>query len=438
MVCSMRARHRRYAFVCGCVSAYLFLHPSFAAARQVRTVTLDEAITLANRNHPATVAAESQVSTAAASRLESFGSFLPTLSVNGVYANSSNERFDQATGRLVSTSYTAQTQVGWDVFTAGRRLFGYRAANARLASSEANLVEARFNTALQTTSAFYEAAAAVELLDVARQRLERARQQQDFAATRLEVGTATRSDVLRAELEVGNAELAVIDAESALRSARLDLGRQVGTGGEVQPAESVLPETPPALPSADALAEQAAATSPVVVSAAAAARESGITRFSSYTNYIPSLRLTGGVDWFSPTYPPQTRSWNMRLTASLPVFNGFTREANIQRAEASERIAEARARDAELGARAAAVDAAQQIDSNGRRVAIARRTVELAREDLRVQEERYQIGSATIVELQTSQLAVAEAESNFVRARQQLGVAVATLEAVLGERIDAN
>ncbi len=69
---------------------------------------------------------------------------------------------------------------------------------------------------------------------------------------------------------------------------------------------------------------------------------------------------------------------------------------------------------------------------------IARRALELAREDLRVQEERYQIGSATIIELQTSQVALAEAESNFVRARQQLGVAVATLEAVLGERIDAN
>lgn len=47
------------------------------------------------------------------------------------------------------------------------------------------------------------AAQAVELLDVARQRLERATQQLDFAETRLEVGTATRSDLLRAELEVG-------------------------------------------------------------------------------------------------------------------------------------------------------------------------------------------------------------------------------------------
>ncbi len=55
-----------------------------------------------------------------------------------------------------------------------------------------------------------------------------------------------------------------------------------------------------------------------------------------------------------------------------------------------------------------------------------------------MQEERYQIGAATILELQTSQLSLAQAEADYVGARQGLGVAVATLEAVLGERIDRN
>lgn len=430
-------RLHRAAFASGLAMAFI-LGGGRAGAQEVRTVTLDEAITLAQRNHPVTVAAETQVTQASAAKLESFGSFLPSLNVQGVYGNSSNERFDQATGRLVSTSYTAQTQVGWDLFSAGRRLFGHRAADARLAASEAGLREAQFGTALQTTAAYYEATAAAELVTLAGQRIERARQQQDFAQTRVDVGTATRSDLLRAEIEVANAELALLEAESALRSARLALGRQIGTGGEVQPADTALPETPPALPGPEVLAERAAAASPIVQSAVAAARASGLSRTSAYTNYIPSLRLTGGVDWFSPTYPPRTRSWNLRLTASLPIFNGFTREANIQRAEAADRLADARARDAQLSARAAAIDASQQIAASSERVAIARRTVELAREDMRVQEERYRIGSATIVELQTSQLALAEAESNLVRARQRLGVAVATLEAVLGERIDAN
>jgi outer membrane protein TolC len=122
----------------------------------------------------------------------------------------------------------------------------------------------------------------------------------------------------------------------------------------------------------------------------------------------------------------------------MPLFNGFQREATIQRSNASERIAEARAKDAVLGARASAIDAAQQIESAARRVTIARRGVDLASEDLRVQEERYQISASTIVELQTSQVALAEAESAWVRARQQLGVAMATLETVLGRELVTN
>lgn len=412
--------------------------PAGAQTPEPRQITLEEARTLAFRNNPVAVAAEGALEVAAASRLEALGAFLPSLSVTSAYANSSNQRFDQTTGRLISTSYTAQTQASYEVFTAGRKLAAYRSANARLDAADASLRAAQYQTALTTTSAYYLAAASAELATVAERRLERARQQLTFANVRLEVGTATRSDVLRAELEVANAELALIDAESDLRSARLALGRQVGLGGEVQPVDASLPEAGPSLPAPEVLAEQAERSSPLSVSAQAAELAARTDRLSSYTSYLPSLRLTGGYDWQSPTYPPRDQSWSLRLTASLPVFNGFQREAAVSRASAAERTAEARARDAALSARAGAIDAAQQVESAGRRVAIARRTVELAEEDLRVQEERYQIGVATIVELQTSQLALAEAEASFVTAKQQLGVAVATLEAVLGERIAAN
>ena len=57
-----------------------------------RRVTLEEALTLAYRSQPATVAAEGAVETAEAGRLEAVGAFLPTLTASSAYANSSNER----------------------------------------------------------------------------------------------------------------------------------------------------------------------------------------------------------------------------------------------------------------------------------------------------------------------------------------------------------
>jgi outer membrane protein len=408
---------------------------SGAAQQPARVVTLDEAIRLSLVRAPAAVAAEAAVTTAEAGLLQARGALLPNVTVNTVYANSSNQRFDQTTGRLVSESYTAQAQGGYDLFTGGRRLTELRSARAGVDAADANFRAQRFQTILATTQTFYAAAGAAEIVRAAEQRLERAQQQLSFAETRLELGTSTRSDVLRAELEVGNAELAVVDARSTLRNSALELGRLVGVAAEVHPADARLPDVAPPLPPVDVLIARAERASPAVVAAEAALRSRAAERLSSYTPYLPNLRLTGGYDWFAATFPPDQQSWNMRLIASYPVFNGFQREATVQRAAAAERVARARAQDAVLAARASVESAAQEIASAERRVAIASRSIDLAREDLRVQEERYQIGAATILDLQTSQLALSDAEVSAVRARQLLGTAVAQLEAVLGESL---
>ncbi|HEV2150285.1 MAG TPA: TolC family protein, partial [Longimicrobiaceae bacterium] len=203
--------------------ASLFLPAALAAQAAPPVVTLDEAIERSLAADPAAVAAASGIASARADVMQSRGAWLPTLTLGTGYANSSNQRFDQATGRLVSENYSAQVQSGIELFDGGRRLAEGRTARARERAATAGFREQRFLTALATTQVFYATAAAEELLAAARQRLERALQQLEFARTRLELGSATRSDVLRAELEAGNAELAVVEAESALRTSRLQL-----------------------------------------------------------------------------------------------------------------------------------------------------------------------------------------------------------------------
>ena len=398
-----------------------------------RVVTLHEATELALRTDPAAVAAVGGITSARADILQARGAWLPTLTLNSGFTNSSNERFDQATGQRASELYSNQVALGYELFDGGRRFAQGRAASAQLRAANAGYREQRFATVLRTTETFYQAVAASELRGTALQRLERARQQLAFAQKRLQVGTATRSDVLRAELEVGNAELAVVDAESAQRTAQLQIGRLIGVEGRVQPAAESLPTRAPELPPVEVLAERAERSSPAAIAAGSEVEASRADVRVARSLYFPSLRASGGYDWSAIDFPADQRSWNVRLFASFPVLNGLTREANVSRARVAERTAEAQARDAALAARIAAQDAASEIEASERRLAIADRAVELAREDLRVQEQRYQIGAATILDLQTSQVALAEAQEAQVRARQALAVSIAQLEAVLGE-----
>lgn len=419
----------------GVLSCSLWMPRPAAAQDAPRVMTLEQVVRHAVERDPAAVAAEAAVANARTDAFVARGSWLPSLFVNSSYANSSNERFDQATGQLVSQSYAAQLQGGYDLFTGGRRLINRRTTATALAAADAQYASQRYATILRATETFYGAAAASGLVTAAEQRLQRARDQLAAAETRLELGTATQSDVLRAELEVGNAEAALLDAEADRRAATLGLGRLVGVAGHVEPADAALPDRAPSLPSLESLIAQATSASPAVLAADATLRTRRAERLASWTPYLPSVRVTGGYDWFAFQFPPDQRSWSMRVTASLPLFNNFQREASVQRAATQERLAEVRAEDARIAARVNVETAASDIASAERRVAIADRAVTLAREDLRVQEERYGMGVATILDLQASQVALSEAEVNAVRARQALGTAIARLEAILGQQL---
>ena len=415
----------------------LLAAPASAQETPGRTLTLARAVELAAEHDPLAVAAEVGVARARADLLQARGSLLPSLSANSVFSNSSNERFDQASGTRQSELFTNQLQGSYELFSGGRRWMDNRAAGAQLESARATYRARRFETVLAATETFYAAAAAADLAIVAEQRLERARQQHEFARTRLELGTATTSDALRAEIEVANAELSVHEARSALNASALQLGRITGLGGEVFAEPAALPESAPALPSVATLLERADRSAPDIVAAEALEVSTRALRFAAMTTYLPSLRLTGGYDWIAADFPPGAQSWSMRLFASVPIFNGFQREAAVQRASAAEDLAQAQARDARLATRAEVQAAAQEIELAARRVEISTRTVSLAQEDLRVQEERYRIGNATILDLQTSQVALAEAQISEVRSKQSLGGAIARLEAILGESLDA-
>ena len=118
------------------------------AQESLRVVTLDEAIEQALSSDPAAVAAAGAETSARAQLRQAWGSYLPTITLNSSYGNSSNQRFDQATGRLVSESYTAQITAGYDLFTGGRRLLQQRAARVRFDWPDAAQVFAKLDEEL--------------------------------------------------------------------------------------------------------------------------------------------------------------------------------------------------------------------------------------------------------------------------------------------------
>ena len=103
---------------------------------------MEEAVRLSLGCDPAAVAAEAGVAGAQATLLQTRGAWLPSFFANGVYGNSSNERFDQTTGQLVSQNYTAQFQPSYEIFGSGRTASLPQSAAAPAAPDSSTLVVA--------------------------------------------------------------------------------------------------------------------------------------------------------------------------------------------------------------------------------------------------------------------------------------------------------
>jgi len=117
---------------------------------------------------------------------------------------------------------------------------------------------------------------------------------------------------------------------------------------------------------------------------------------------------------------------------SWALFNGFQREQQMVNAGVQRDIAVAQAADARRAASAQLTQQLAALFTTYEQIGIAQTNVAAATEDLRVVQERYRVGAATILDLLTSQASLTQAEVNLVQARYDYLIARAQVEALVG------
>ncbi len=430
----MRARIVIAAF--GLVALAAMAAASSAAA-QVQSVTLDEAIRMALRVQPAMVQARGQVTSAAATKRQVIGNWLPNISMGSGASTNSTARFDENTQRTVSgsaTSYSANVSASLVVFDGLSRLYDGRAAGADATAAGAALVNQRFQTILQTKQAFFNALAAEELVRVSETQIERAMEQLKVAKERLAAGSATRSDTLRSTVEVANARLQKLNAETQLATAGANLARLIGVEGSVKAVREaqllVISEI-----DTTTLREEALAQSPAVFQADAQAAAADAQYSASFGQYLPRVTASYSRSWAGREFSDLDPSWSFRLSASWPLFNGFTRELNRTRSAVDRDNARAQAEDTRRQVNAQLTQHLASLLSAQTRLEIAVANRAASEEDLRVQRERYRLGAGTILDVLASQVNLDQAEVDIIQARLDYLVAKAEIEALIGREL---
>ncbi|TFG64053.1 MAG: TolC family protein, partial [Gemmatimonadales bacterium] len=379
-----------------------------------REVSLDRALEMARQYLPSLEQSASALEMAEYTQLSALGGFLPSVSLGYSYNNSSSGRLDPTGQSITTTNYSAQLTGGMDLFRGLRRFSDLRGAKLGVEASSARYRQAEYQTVEAVKVAYYNAVARRELMRVEADRVQRQEDQLSFVDQQLELGRATRSDVLRSQVDLNNARMALLNAENAARASTYTLAEAVGVTEPLVPEAEADLAGAGALISDDEVLSMALMGAPSLVSARADAAASAAGVASARSAYLPTLRLGGGWAWSNQEFPPQNRSWSVSLSGSLPIFDGFSRENQLYQAQARRDQAIAGERAAEIGLRKDIDAALGTITAAQASIGLAEQTVELSEEDLRVTQERYRLGLATILDLQSAQITLRQAEVDLI------------------------
>ena len=407
-----------------------------------RPIPLREAVALAEQNGLAAIQARGQTRAAASGVRAAKGALLPSATISLGQVNQSGERLD-AQGRLVPYlatqpwTYSTGLNSTVNLFDGGRRWNEVRRSRYDVGAAEANEVTQKYSLALQVKTQYYAILAAREAEAAAQAQLQQAQEQLKTSIVRTRAGVATLSDSLRSVIAVGNGQLALITARNNVRVASAALTRLVGSESLVtaQPSDTLDRGLAPVDSAALASVLDEA---PTVRQSEAQLASAQATVKSAKTPYLPSVDLSysRSGNGFSNTYGvtgnplAYTNNFNIRLSYTL--FNNFQREDALTRAEVTADVVQAQVRDAKLAAQQTLVQQLAALRSAQQRIVIQQATLDASREDLRVQQQRYALGASTLLDVLTSQSTLDAARSALIQARQDVRVARAQLEALVG------
>lgn len=420
------------------------LQPGMARAPDsARKISLAEAVQMAQLNSPQAIQAEGTERTSKAAKVSAVGAILPSVALNAGHVvqlggglTRLNSNGEQVTVAQKPTNNTGLS-LNMTLFDGGQRLYDLRTANYQIAAAEANRVAVKYNIALGVKQQYFAVLAAIESQDAADLQMAQAAEQFKSSVARVRAGAATRSDSLRGVIQIGNAQLAQITAASAKEAAEASLTRLVGSPVPVTADPASVQENMAALPDSAQLAALAL-TGPAVQQAQANLDVAEESRKASKATYLPSLsasysRTGSGTDpQFGFGSDPYTYSGRLSFQLSYPIFNNFQREQQVVVAKVAEVNAQSSLRDAQLAAVQTLAQNIGAIRSASQRVAIQVASVAAAKEDVRVQQQRYNIGASVMLDLVTSQAALATAEQALIQARYDYRIARAQLEALVG------
>lgn len=379
----------------------------------------------------------------------------------------------------------------------GSTFFKVPQAQANRDAVSAQTAAAGYNLDAAVTQQYLAVLAAQDAVALNKSELQSNEENLKLAQAKVQVGDAIALEAKQAEVERGRAEVALIKAQNQLESARLQLGQQIGVSlaPDVQLTTRFQVFDPSW--SLEDLLHLAESKNPNLRASRATTHATSAALRMARTAYLPSLSLslnyagytrqagdTGVLleqadaaatnSWAScsefnqiserltsplPGFPlncsqylltdaqrqsilsqnnafpfrftPQPLTFQARI--SLPIFSGFSRQQQIEQAQANSDNATYRLKADRLKLRTDVTTALNDLRTAYRAFTLEERNDSLAVEQLLLARERYRVGLTSFVDLIQAETLKARADQSLFQARYDFYGSFAALESAVGE-----
>ena len=215
----------------------LFIGAGVTQGQEVESLSLDDAIRIAHGNNPLFLSTANDVNDAAWQVREAYGQFLPSLTVGGGgrYEAEGIQRFGVVNLGNSSDSYLSSYFMQLRMQIDGNTFFQAKSARANRAATEARVSAAAFTLESAVTVQYLAALRAREAVEVAERQVARWEENNELVGGRVEAGAALSTEGKQAEVDLGRAQVALLQAENLYRTEIARLMEQMGDDMGVAP-----------------------------------------------------------------------------------------------------------------------------------------------------------------------------------------------------------
>lgn len=416
-----------------------------ASASAGTVLTLHDCIGNALAHHPSIRAAREALNAGQGRVVQATSPYLPQVTASTGYSES--HALGGAFGESITKSYTTTVSVNQVLYDFGRTGNALDSAKYGAQSAEQDIDRVVQEVVLNVKQAYYALLQAKKLVGVAQKTLEQTQRHLRQAEAFFRAGSKPKFDVTRAEVDVNNAKLSMINAENAVRLNAISLYNAMGLDPvrDVE-IEDVLSQ-PVALPSLDQAETEALKNRPEMLKTNADIDSARSRVKTEQSNYLPTVSANGSYNWAHGTTSvgpfdgivlvgEVQNSWNAGVLLSIPLFEGGITEGRVSEARANQYGLEAQ-RDALRQSILLEVNQAYaDLESAAARIEVMESSLKSARESLDLAEGRYRAGVGPSIEVTDAQVAAAKAETNHLQALYDYQLAAAKLAKAMGKGLE--